>query len=117
RQVVLVPALDPVVPGPTAPLPEAVEPELVLDADDVRVRAIDLPGGGSVRKRAALADPPPDLGPVGPHRVPLVDRGDPGAGPRIGLLDRVDQVGRERGDPAPSGRVRGNEGDPHTAPG
>ena len=44
REVVLVHALDPVVADETAALPQAVEAELVLDADDLGVGPVDLRG-------------------------------------------------------------------------
>ena len=113
RQVVLVGALDPVVAHPTAALPQAVETELVLDAHDVGVRPVDRPGGRPVGHGGALPDPPPDLGPVGTHRVALVDRRDAGAGRGVRLADRVDQIRGEGRDPAAARWVGGDERDTH----
>ena len=113
RQVVLVGALDPVVAHPAAALPQAVEAELVLDAHDVGVRPVDGPGGRPVGHGAPLPDPPADLGPIGTHRVALVDRRDASAGRGVGLADRVDQIRGEGRDPAAPGWVGGYERDTH----
>ena len=112
-EVVLVHALDPVVADEAAALPQAVEAEFVLDADDLGVGSIDLACGGPVGKRAALLDPPADLAAVGAHGVALVDRGDPALGVRVGLAHGADQVGGERGDAASARRIGGDERDPH----
>src|SRR5439155_10658416 len=96
-----------------AALPQAVEAELVLDAHDVGVRAVDRPGGRPVGHGAPLPDPPADLGPIGSHRVALIDRRDTGAGRRVGLADRMDEIRREGRDPAAAGWVGGDERDTH----
>ena len=112
-QVVLVRALDPLVADEAAALPEAVEAELVLHADDVGVGSVDRVGGGAIGHRAALADPPTDLAAVGADRAALVDRGDTGLCLGVGLADGRHHVGREGGDAAAPGGIGGNERDPH----
>ena len=91
-QVVLIRALDPRIAHEALALPEPVKAELVLDADDVGRRIVDRAGGCDVGIGVALADPPPDLVPVGPDHAALVDRRHPGLGVVAGLAYGPHQV-------------------------
>jgi hypothetical protein len=100
RQVIDVRALDPGVALPRLVLPQAVQTELVLDADDVGVRSPDRASRGDVPVGRALPYPPAHLGPVGADRVALVDRRDLTDDRLVGGVHRLDEVAGERGDPA-----------------
>src|SRR5205085_12207969 len=80
--------------------PDAVQPELVLDVDQVNARSIELLSHLAVALRAALTDPPANVWPVGVDRSGVVDRGPTYPHRRVGRLDSVDQVAGERRDSA-----------------
>ena len=92
--------------------PCPVEPEFVLDIDDVDVGAVDRFSRHAVVARVPLPDAPAHLAAIGPDLVGLVDRGHAEPGAWIGGFNRGHQVGRERGDSAPPGQIRTYEGDP-----
>src|SRR5438132_7006216 len=54
--------------------PDAIEPELVLEADDIDGRYIQLLSRGSITVRITLADAPVDLRAVWMNRRCFVDR-------------------------------------------
>ena len=106
-------ALDPAVLLPRLVLPQTVEAELVLDADDVDIGAADRTGRGHVTVRRALTDPPPHLRPVCTHGVALIDRCHLDDGVLVRRQHRGHEVGGERGDATAPRRVGGDEGDAH----
>ena len=112
-EVILVGPLDPAFSLPALVVPEPVQPELVLDADDVDIRGRDRASGAGIALGGALGDAPANLAAVGPNHVPFVDRGDVRTHGPIGLVDRVHQVGGEGGHAATPGGIGRNEGDAH----
>ena len=112
-EVILVGPFEPALALPALVVPEPVEPELVLDADDIDVGGRDRSSGARVALGGALGDAPANLAAVGPDHVPFVDRGDVRTHGPIGLVDRVHEVGGEGGHAATPGWIGGNEGDAH----
>ena len=89
----------------------AVDPVLVLEADDVGVREVQEVGRPEVAVQVLLVDLEPDLRRIVVPLGAIVDRHDEALGLREPAGHRGAHVEGERGDPALAGQVVTDEGD------
>lgn len=94
----------------------AVEPELMLNAHDVRAPPHGERRRLPVARGIVLPDPRDQRGVVLAQRSGLIDRQNAGRGRGVARLDRVAKVLGERGDAAPSGDPRTEERDAQPPP-
>ncbi len=92
------------------PVAASVDAELVLDHDHVDPEPPDQPRGAAVVGAGAAGDGGHDRGGVALHLL-VIDGNDLDIGHAGRGAQRSVQVGREGGDPAPTGRVCGQDGD------